>query len=96
MKKQNVEEKVKKKAAPFIAPGSLEKVTEQELNRRQQFAKKAKEVGIDIYSVDDEHEHENPYRAEALYLLTVGKEVPQRLKEQIKKYDKEYNEKNKK
>lgn len=79
-----------KKIEPFIAPGSQEKVTKQEIEKRKKKAELIKEIGESIYSLDSESEHENPYRAEALILITQGKEVPTSLKEKIKKYDQMY------
>ena len=64
--------------------------SEQEIKERQTFTEKAKALGIDIHSIDDSSEWENPYRAQALYLLTAGKGVPADVIKEMHKLDKQY------
>lgn len=76
------------KLEPFIAPHSLEPVTPEELLRRQKCEEKLNEIGVYPSIIDDNIEYENPYRAEAACMILRGEDVPEELKEKIKKHDK--------
>jgi len=67
--------------------------SEEEIRRRIDEGNKFREIGVDIYSVDNLSEHENPYRAEAIKLITCGKDVPVELKDKIYQYDRELEKK---
>lgn len=73
-----------------IAPWTNTVASEEEIKQRKLRAERLKEIGVDIYSVDDSIEHENPYRAEAVILILRGKSVPPELKKKIHKYDYNY------
>lgn len=62
-------------------------VADTEIKQRKITVLKLKELGVDIYSVDGLDEHENPYRAEAIMLITNGEDVPEELKQKIQEYD---------
>lgn len=76
-----------------VAPWTNTVASDTEIKKRRIRATKLKEIGVDVYSVDGASEHENPYRAEAVMLITNDKEVPKELKEKIKKYDTEHKNK---
>ena len=88
--RKNSSIKVNKRKKVEIAPWTNTVVSETEIKQRKIKAERLKEIGVDIYSVDDSIEHENPYRAEAVMLVTCGKSVPPELKKKIHEYDHNY------
>lgn len=82
--------KVNKRKKVEAAPWTNTVVSEAEVRQRKIKAERLKEIGVDIYSVDDSSEHENPYRAEAIMLVTCGKPVSTELKKKIHEYDHNY------
>lgn len=90
MKKSSVVKN--KKLPPFIAPGAKALASNKEIEKRLVRIKRAKEIGQDLTRVDAENfETENPYRVQALVYIMNDQEVPDELKEKIKRFDAEYN-----
>ena len=81
---------VKKKVVP--APWTNTVASDAEIRKRRDTAVKLKEIGVDVYSVDGLNEHENPYRTEAVMLITNGKVVTNELKQKIQEYDKQHKQ----
>jgi len=80
---------------PFFAIGSAVKPTKEETEKRKIKYQRMLEIGVDT-AILREEENENPYRIEAVVLINQGMEVPQDLLINIKKYDEEYADDNKK
>lgn len=81
-----------KKPSPFRAPGFKELASKEEIEKRLTRIKRAKEIGQDLTRVDSKNcEIENPYRVQALLYIMQDKEVPQELKDKIKKFDEQNN-----
>ena len=81
-----------KKEKFVVAPWTNGLASDTEIKQRRDRATEFEEIGINIYSVDREGEHENPYRAEAVMLITQGKPVPNELKGKIKEYDMQHKQ----
>lgn len=81
---------------PVYAPHSREPLTNADIEKRLRQVKRADEIGMSLTEADENNEHENPYRAEALskYIM-YDKEVPHELKLKIIEYDKKHGNKNK-
>lgn len=78
----------KKDLTPFIAPGSTIPLTQEEINKRKIRIERAEELGIYLTAVGPENiEYENPYKMQALYLIIQDKEVPEKIKKQIKDFE---------
>ena len=82
------------KNLPFIAQGSLEPVTQAELEKRKRRIARAEAIGLSIMRViseiNPEEEFENPYHVEALRYILDDMDVPE---EVLRKID-EFKEKN--
>lgn len=82
----------KKPSTPFIAPGSLEEVTQEELEKRNRRIARAEALGINIARVtfDKKYndEYENPYEVEALLYILNDMDVPEEVIQKMKEYDK--------
>lgn len=78
------------KPSPFIAPGSLNKITPAEIELRKQKIKKAEEIGASITRFDTDSDVENPYRVKALIYINKGMDIPEELKDKIKKFDEQH------
>lgn len=76
---------------PVYAPHSREPLTNGDIQKRLRQIKRADEIGVSLTEADENNEHENPYRAEALSKYIVyDKEVPYELKIKISEYDKKH------
>ena len=75
---------------PFIAPGSDVKPTEEELKKRQKKYNILERIGVKTTLVrgDVDPELANPYRIEAMLLISQDKDVPEELIKKIEEYDK--------
>lgn len=60
------------------------RASDEEIAQRRETARRLKEVGIDIYTIDDSVEYEDPYKLEAMCLILRGEEVPDSLMKKIK------------
>lgn len=78
---------------PFIAPSSLEPVTQEELEKRKRRIAKAEAIGLSIMRVTSEkkydEEYENPYHVEALRYILNDMEVPEEVLRKMKEFDKQ-------
>ena len=86
----------KKQLKPFIAPGSYEVITQEEIEKRKRRIERAEAIGLSIMHVTSEgnydEEYENPHAVEALRYILNDMDVPEEVKEKMKIFD----EKNKK
>lgn len=87
--KKELEPVIKKinKPIPFIAFGSSEPVTPEEIEKRKRIIERAEELGINITGVDTENEYENPYKVEALIYIMDDKNVPEDLIKKIQEFE---------
>ena len=80
-----------KKLPPFIAPGSLEPVTQEELEKRKRRIARAEAIGLSIMRVTSEksndEEYENPYHVEALRYILDDMDVPKEVLQKIKEFE---------
>ena len=60
------------------------RASDEEIAQRRETARRLKEVGIDIYTIDDSVEYEDPYKLEAMCLILRGEEVSDSLMKKIK------------
>ena len=72
---------------PFIAPGSTDVVTQEEIQQRVERVRRAEEIGQSITRVDTEDGYENPYSVKALYYIANDLEVPDELKRKIQEFE---------
>lgn len=81
------------KPEPFIAPGSTEKATKDEMERLILRINRAKEIGEDFTRLDSSIDsgYENPYRVEALCHILADQEVPEHLKDKIRELDEKHS-----
>lgn len=81
---------------PFIAPGSLEPVTQEEIDKRKRRVVRAEDIGQSIMRVTSEQngdeEYENPYCVEAMRYILNDMDVPKELKEKMLEFDKRHEE----
>ena len=86
----------KKQLKTFIAPGSFEVITQEEIEKRKRRIERSEAIGLSIMHVISEwnydEEYENPYAVEALRYILNDIDVPEEVKEKMKIFD----EKNKK
>ena len=89
MMKNEVKENVKKidKPAPFIAFGSTDPISNEEIEKRKRVIERAEALGIHVTSLDVEVEFENPYKVKALIYIWEDKEVPKELLEKIEEFE---------
>lgn len=80
----------KKKPAPFIAYGSTESVSKEEIEKRQRVIERAEKLGIKVTSLDSEHQYENPYKVEALVYIMNDEPVPEELIKKIEEFEENY------
>ena len=77
---------------PFIAPGSLEPITQEELEKRKRRIARAEAIGLSIMRVTSEKiyddEYENPYHVEALRYILDDMDVPKEVLQKIKEFEK--------
>ena len=74
------------KPKPFIAPDSQIPVTSQEIERRKRRLERLKEIGERPTRVTEE-EFVNPYKLEAIALISEDKEVPKELIKKIEEFE---------
>ena len=77
---------------PFIAFGSSEPVTLEEIEKRKRIIERAEELGINITGVDTEKEYENPYKVEALIYIMDDKQIPEELIKKIQEFEEQHEE----
>ena len=77
----------KEKPAPFIAFGSTEPISKEEIEKRKRIIERAEKLGIKVTSLDTELEYENPYKVEALVYIMDDKPVPEELIKKIAEFE---------
>ncbi len=82
---QNLSEKIKPE--PFIAIGSTEPVSKEEIEKRKRIIEQAEKLGIKVTTLDVEHEYENPYKVEALIYIMDDEPVPEELIRKIQEFE---------
>lgn len=87
MKEENKDMNRKKKPDPFIAYGSTEPVSKEEIEKRQRIIERAEKLGIKVTYLDSEHEYENPYKVEALVYIMNDESVPEDLIKKIEEFE---------
>ena len=84
----------KEELQPFWAPGSLEPVTQEELEKRKRRIARAEALGLSIMRVTSEknydEEYENPYHVEALRYILDDMDVPEEVLQKIIEFEKLY------
>ena len=75
------------KPAPFIAFGSTEQISNEEIEKRKRVIERAEKLGIHVTSLDVEVEYENPYKVEALIYIWEDKEVPEDIIKKMKEFE---------
>lgn len=75
------------KPAPFIAFGSTEPISKEEVEKRKRIIERAEKLGIKVTSLDTELEYENPYKVEALVYIMDDKPVPDELIKKIQDFE---------
>lgn len=75
------------KPKPFIAPGSQIPVTSKDIEKRKRKIERLEQIGERPTRVTEE-EFENPYKLEAIALITEDKEVPEELLKKIEEFEK--------
>lgn len=75
------------KPAPFIAFGSTEPISKEEIEKRKRIIERAEKLGIKVTSLDTELEYENPYKVEALVYIMADKPVPEELIKKIQEFE---------
>lgn len=83
------------KPAPFIAFGSTEPISKEEIEKRKRIIERAEKLGIKVTSLDTELEYENPYKVEALVYIMNDEPVPDELIMKIKEFEESYKKNNK-
>ena len=77
---------------PFIAPGSLETITQEELEKRKRRIARAEAIGLSIMRVTSERnyddEFENPYHVEALRYILNDLDVPEEVLRKMTEFEK--------
>lgn len=89
---KNMDAKInkKEKPAPFIAIGSTEPVSKEEVEKRRRIIERAEKLGIKVTSLDSEHEYENPYKVEALVYIINDEPVPEELIKKIQDFEEKH------
>lgn len=82
----------KKKPAPFIAFGSTEPISKEEVEKRKRVIERAEKLGIKVTSLDTELEYENPYKVEALVYIMDDEPVPEELIKKIQEFEEIHKE----
>lgn len=90
IKEMNVNISKKEKPEPFIAFGSMEPVSKEEVEKRKRIIERAEKLGIKVTSLDAEHEYENPYKVEALIYIMKDEPVPEELVKKIQEFEEAY------
>lgn len=87
--KKEIKHTVKRndKPAPFIAFGSTEPISDEEIEKRKRIIERAEKLGIHVTSLDTEVEYENPYKLEALVFIWDDKPVPEELMKKIEEFE---------
>ena len=80
-----IEKKVKPE--PFIAFGSEEPISSDEIEKRKRVIDRAEKLGIKVTSLDTELEYENPYKVEALVYIMKDEPVPEELVKKIQEFE---------
>lgn len=81
-------ENIKKPSTPLILDGQ-EELTQEEFEKRLFVEQQLSSVGISTTIFDGENiDYENPYILEAILLVNNGKEIPEDLKQKIRKITK--------
>ena len=86
--KNSIEKKTK--PAPFIAFGSAEPISKEEVEKRKRIIERAEKLGIKVTSLDTELENENPYTVEALIYIMEDKPVPEELVKKIQDFEEKH------
>ena len=79
-----------KKPKPFIAPGSQESVTNEDIEKRKRKIERLEQIGERPTRVTEE-EFENPYKLQAIALIEADKDIPEELLKKIKDFEKEHS-----
>lgn len=78
---------------PFIAPGSLEPITQEEIEKRKRRIARAEAIGLSIMRVTSEkcydEEYENPYNVQAIRYILNDMDVPEEVLQKMRAYDKQ-------
>ena len=77
----------KEKPAPFIAYGSKEPISKEEVEKRKRVIERAEKLGIKVTSLDTECEFENPYKVQALVYIMNDEPVPEDLIQKINDFE---------
>lgn len=94
MKELNMNVNKKEKPEPFIAIGSTEPVSKEEIEKRKRVIERAEQLGIKVTSLDAEHEYENPYKVEALIYIMNDEPVPEDLVKKIEEFEEKHKSNN--
>ena len=78
------------KPKPFIAPGSQNPITEEDIKKRQRKIERLEQIGERPTRVTED-EYENPYKLQAIALIEGDKDVPDELIKKIEEFEKTYS-----